>query len=217
MGRQVSRLVLLGVSIIFICLLLYLVPMTWALQLGLPGIVRYQIFLGFGVNGDNGHGFSPLMAAASAGDCDFAKYLIDQGAAVNKLNGSSKSALMFASERGHLECVDRIITAGANINEVDEANMTALFLAVRSNHYESVKALLTAGADPNITASGISPVMLAVRRPNPPLVSLLLDYRASVDGKGPDGRTALELADMIEDPVIKREIMETLSRHSMPE
>lgn len=66
---------------------------------------------------------------------------------------------------------------------------------IRSGTQEEVSSALKAGADPSsVGADGRTPLMVAAASGDLAFIDLLLAARARVDGRDPEGRTALDLA-----------------------
>ncbi len=99
-----------------------------------------------------------------------------------------------AAARGDLEQLKGFIDKGVNLDQANRRGATALGSAVQSNRVEAVKMLLAAGAKPDTPSMGVPPLVNAILRQRPDIITLLIDGAANVNAKDTSGRTPLIVA-----------------------
>ena len=141
-----------------------------------------------------------LQLAALNGDQEAVRTLISQGESVNAVNtvdavngrqgepwyrNHPLTALHAAVEGGHNEIVDYLLTSGSDPNSNMEFWGTPLIIAVRKHNTEIADTLLRRGADVNQLAGyhTADPLQRASYEGNLPMVDLLLEYGANVNGR----------------------------------
>lgn len=173
------------------------------------------------VEGDppKGPGVTPAMVAAWRGDADSLTILLDGGATVDLANVIGKTALHYGVAHPHV--LELLVSRGADINRATSARKTPLWIAVEIGHTPSVLYLLRAGASfgdfdcavaeaagrGHVETLGVllehhaslanddwkwcldSAAFRAARCLE--CLTLLLDYGADVDARGPFHETAL--------------------------
>ncbi len=125
-----------------------------------------------------------VMEALRSGDRPAFARLLREDPEAAKLKGAGGSTpLMYAALYGDAESVRKLMELGADPNIPNDAGATALMWAV--DDLEKTGALLEHGADPNAASNdNRSPLAIAViSRGSAPVVKLLLDRGAKVDGK----------------------------------
>ena len=91
----------------------------------------FSIEQGAAIDGRNVGGFTPLHAAAYAGDAAIAELLIAKGADVNDAqNKAGVTPLFPAIEEDHKEVAELLITQGADLGSKEKAGYTALTRAL---------------------------------------------------------------------------------------
>lgn len=126
-------------------------------------------------------GRTALHVAAWQGDLDGIELLLRHGADPNALDSEGRPALHSVAWRGHLDA-GRLLLRARGI-KVDLAckkqGATALSIAAQEGHTEIVTMLLENGAEPDLVDHyGRSPVKVAGKRGNFPIVRLLESYGA---------------------------------------
>ncbi|AXI24039.1 Ankyrin repeats containing protein [Cardinium endosymbiont of Sogatella furcifera] len=144
------------------------------------------------INNQDFLGYSPLHYAAKYAkpaivDCLIkSKVLLDQ---VSVRNGNTP--LLLAVERGHKKIVSLLLAAGANPNIVNRQGYNALQLAIQKNRKDLVQLLLQAGA---MCDTEPSPLWIAIKACNLPIVQMLLQQKQMVETKDKKGYTVLHWA-----------------------
>jgi ankyrin repeat protein len=90
--------------------------------------------------------------------------------------------LMHAALMGDVPRLQELISFGENVNSEDDNGFTALTWAAFAGRIEAVRALLDNGAEINGRAMNKTPLLFAIRGNNFPLVRLLCDRGADIDG-----------------------------------
>ena len=147
-----------------------------------------------------------LMWAAHDGNAEAVKLLAEAGAKLNERSLSGWTPLLFAARQGQIATIDALVAAGANIHDVLPDGTSALVTAVQGLNYEAATVLLEHGADINarqtkeptadmegrndLNRYGATPLFLAARSVDVPLMEVLLElgadpFIANVDGDSP--------------------------------
>ncbi|RYG47900.1 ankyrin repeat domain-containing protein [bacterium] len=111
-------------------------------------------------------------------------------------------ALFGAIENGQAEKVKQLLAADVDpdgppeaVKEYYGAHLTLLHLAVSRGHVKVAEELLRRGANVDISAEGgITPLMIAVKGQDEPMVKLLLKYKADRSKKNVFGQTVREIS-----------------------
>jgi len=130
-------------------------------------------------------GFTPLALAIIEDKYKAAMALIAAGANVETAVGNDKlTPLMLTSGKEA-----RVLSLGAGITRVEKLNPKD------PGQVEVAKALIDKGAKVSgVSASGVTPLLLAAAHNNAPVVGLLAESGADPTAKTPAGETALDLA-----------------------
>lgn len=182
-------------------------------------------------NGDDpnacGVGASLLAFAVAQGRMEAAKLLLQAGASPNQpLNSVGETPLINAIGNGQFEHALWLVDQGADVKTTLDGKLTALHLAIAAidppspissqlrEQLDLVCALLMRGHGANVqTATGVTPLMLAVRRGQTLLVKLLLAYGADPALHDETGVTAQRIADLLP----REDISILLSEATTPE
>jgi len=92
-------------------------------------IVELLVQRGANIDHLSGDGRTPLMKAASAGDCRLVTYFLCEGADPDIANHHGWTALHHAAANGHTECAELILIAGADPMPKNAEGATPLSLA----------------------------------------------------------------------------------------
>lgn len=137
------------------------------------------------------HGATPLMKACFRGQDKIVNDLLNYGADAYALDSYGYSALMWACIRGSYHCLKLMIQHFKNHNTlidclqeqgIDKYFMTPLIAATYSGSVNCVKELLEQGCTPNHAISTVTPLMIATWMGRQDIVSLLLQYEATIPG-----------------------------------
>jgi ankyrin repeat protein len=163
---------------------------------------------------------TPLMAAATRGDVRQMAELLDQGEDADELNPAGWTAMMFAAEAGREQVVTLLQQRGASVEIRDQQSRSAFTVAAKGGHLTVLACLrnsmgeqeiqqafreafqdgrlpimdwaLHQGADPDtLEEEARTPLILASRRGDQPMVARLLAADAYIDHADSSGRTAL--------------------------
>ncbi|MGB0560923.1 MAG: ankyrin repeat domain-containing protein [Spirulinaceae cyanobacterium] len=123
-----------------------------------------------------------MAAAARSGQQEIFQALV--AAEQQQANSEAPTLLMAAVMEDQLEVVQALIAAGIDVNAKYEQffEFNALYFALKRENPAMVRTLLAAGANPGNEqqAPMSSPIFKAIEQSNTQLVSLLLEYGASV-------------------------------------
>ncbi len=123
--------------------------------------------------------FPPLFAAAQNGDIAGVALLISKKYAIDEPCDSTKrTPLWIAAFHGHTIIVEQLIDAGANSNAIDYQGWTPLIAAITQRKIGAIGLLLKRGANLNLGPQAETPLELALRMNNMPLVRALLWHGA---------------------------------------
>jgi ankyrin repeat protein len=139
----------------------------------------------------------PLYYAALCGFDDLAEQLaIKHPQQVYTTGGYFVSPLGAALRGEHLKMAHLLHERGADINVQGGEDHTPLFRASCSGHFEIVQWLLSHRADPNDQANldGWTSLHAAASFGHVEVSRLLLQYKANIYARDPEGRTALHVA-----------------------
>ncbi len=129
---------------------------------------------------------SALRWAACNGDMQEVQSLIVRGVSVHATDYDGHTPLHCAAEGGHVEVARLLIRCGARIDPSDKQGRTPAVLAMTKNHRAVVEYLLREGAAANLHLAAYLGDVTKARS--------LIDGGADVNGKDPDGWTALHHA-----------------------
>lgn len=147
----------------------------------------------------------PVAAAAQDADKAARKTAAEASLRKQRISVSSES-LQSAVMSGNVGIVQSLLDAGADPNQRDEmlnrtplATATSLACLVKRVEPESrdaiIASLLAAGANPNSVEMGDVPLLVYVAQKCPrPVIEALVKGGAKLDGKSPQGFTALSMA-----------------------
>lgn len=94
---------------------------------------------------------TPLLWAASSGNCEAIVLLINHGSDLASFDINRLSALHCAASHGYTDCVECLLSldsasAAGQVNQVDNLNCTPLFYSVLSGNIDCIEILLDRGA-----------------------------------------------------------------------
>ncbi len=163
----------------------------------------------------NRYGVGPIHEAALRADARLLETLLDAGAEVDQALPKGETPLMLAARTSGIGAVRLLIERGANVNVVEQwQGQTPLMYAAAFDRGEVAAALIAAGADVNartpindlperlpavryfveIPVAGFTPVMFAARSGANSALRALIDGKADLDAKTPEGFTPIVIA-----------------------
>ena len=109
---------------------------------------------------------------------------------------SPATSVVDAAMQGNHEAVKALLKDGADVNTAQGDGMTALHWAVQKGDFDLTKTLLYAGANVKATTriGGYSPLLIASRMGNAPMIDTLLAGGADPNAATANGTTAVMLA-----------------------
>ena len=190
-------------------------PMIYAAHFGDAGSVQALL----GAKGDpnltNRYGVGPMHEAALRADAALLRTLVDAGADVDLALPRGETPLMLASRTSGVDAVRLLIEHGAKVNVVERwQGETPLMYAAANDRNKVAAALIAAGADVNartpvndlperkpavryfveIPSAGLTPVMFAARHGAVSALRVLIEAKADIDAKTPEGFSAVVIA-----------------------
>lgn len=187
-----------------------------AVELGDLYTVRWHLSKGIKVDSKDKKGRSAVHWAALNNQPEVLKVLIAAGADLKSRKGDlglaahlypaiadvlkqvaseRRGPLINAVQSGDLDAVRAHLAAEADVKHTDGNGLTALHWAADEGRTDIVKELIKAGANVNSRHKQLSPLNLAALRNHADTVAELIRAGADVDYRGPDGLTALGLAE----------------------
>jgi ankyrin repeat protein len=166
----------------------HLPPITIATQFNAIESLKLLIAAGADVN-CIGYNVPPLSIATMSGNLTAAKLLIDAKADVKSVNGFETS-LFLAAQRGYVEMTKLYISAGADVNMRDQRNITCLGKVAAT----SLDGRWAREADTNNEKPIITDKYNATPVDFPAVFQVLVDAKADVHVRNPEGMTPLHVA-----------------------
>ncbi|KAJ3098119.1 hypothetical protein HDU97_004303 [Phlyctochytrium planicorne] len=152
----------------------------------------------------NQDGATPFYLAASKNYLGLLEVLKSYGASFHSTCKKGWTPLMAAAANGAIDSVEWLVEVGAAVNAVDLQQKTALHLAVENHHLEVVSFLIensfSIASNDLQDENGMTPLMLACIGGQPDIAKELIDKGANKSKKNKDGKTALQLAEVSNNP-----------------
>jgi ankyrin repeat protein len=119
--------------------------------------------------------------------------LLAKGADLKTRDKDGLTLLMLAAAMGRDQMVRVLIDRGADLHALGgEEQFTALHAAIMQEHLAVAQTLLARGAKVNqASASGLTPLMMAVATGSVPMVEAILAQNPDVNARTPQGGSAL--------------------------
>ena len=165
-----------------------------AAQLGKDSLIQQFLGLMEDPQIEDIDGITALSVAAFHGHTNVVKLLIEQGFNAEKQDNAGLAPLHLASSSGNLEIASLLIASGSSVELRDRYGETPLMFAVDHGHISVARLLLESGADVNQSSRGVNCLHLAVTRPSPELIDILIQHSPDVSARGPTGATCLHYA-----------------------
>lgn len=145
-----------------------------AVRAGQASVVEELIEKGASPNFRMENGDTGFTYALRADTPQVAEALLKSGKlALNDANRFGETPLMMAVFKGNSELFDELLKAGADPK--GGTNWTALHYAATEGRTDMIEKLLALGASPNVqTSSGVTPLIMAARKPSRASVMALL-------------------------------------------
>lgn len=122
----------------------------------------------------------------------------DNPDAIFAIDAKGRTALDWAIARAQLENIRLLITSGSKLNSMDLIGRTPLHTAIQSHNIEIFRMVIEAGAEPNPQIpEGLrrgTPLTSASMYKHTEMVKLLINHKAKIDAKNPEGLTSLHWA-----------------------
>jgi len=122
-----------------------------------------------------------LYAVVRAGEVELAERLIEAGADPNSTNRNNWTCLQEAARRGNVEMLRTLLSAPGILIDYsgEEDYWPPLHQAAHHRHLDAVKVLVEHGAQVDVrNQAGATPLIIAVRAQERPIVDYLLEYGA---------------------------------------
>ena len=137
---------------------------------------------------DKSYGVTEVLLSAKDMDVDLS-------------NKQGETPLMFAAINGDLPLVKTLVLK--HKAQLDHISWTPLHYACAKGNYEVAQFLLSKGAMvDSLSLGGTTPLMMAVQSGNEYTVKLLLNYGANLQIRNQVGLSAIDIADIYNQPVI---------------
>ncbi len=157
----------------------------WATYRDDTGMATRLIAAGADVDRTNRYGATPLSLACANANLTIVEQLLEVGAQPN-LRARGEPPLLTCARTGSVETVELLLTHGADPNVTDDwKGQTAVMWAVAEDHVPVVETLIAHGADVNATATGLTPLLIAVQLGQEASMHTLLGAGADVTVTSP--------------------------------
>ena len=170
-------------------------PLMKAAREGTVEIARLLLARGAKVNAQDGEKSTALEAAISRDQSAMVELLLTAKADPNSVNKYMQSALSNAAAAGNLELTEMLLKAKAK-PELPGLSLQPMMYAAFAGNGDLIRLLVRYGADVNYAAkeTGQSALTSAITAGKPDMVALLIELKANVNQKTPDGDTPLKMA-----------------------
>lgn len=170
--------------------------MHYAAARGATSVIKRMLDYGADVDQRNAAGRTPLAEAAKRGRLQAVALLLSRSADVNAYGTQSGfTPLHLAAQYNHPAVVRQLLSAGANVNARNQWNQTPLWQAAWQAWHDNTEVahiLVAHGAQIDVAdEKGYTPLQMAARAGNVPMVSYLLAQGADVNHANNKGRTPL--------------------------
>jgi ankyrin repeat protein len=182
----------------------------WAVRADDQEAIALLLRAGADANAANRYGITPLWLAGTNGNAAVIETLIAAGANVHAALPSGETALLVATRSGNAEAVRVLLARGASPNVTESVyGQSALMLAAAENHADVCRLLIQSGAKVDAASTvvppqklflsqsyrgGFTPLHYAARQGSIEAGRVLLQARADLDAREPDGISPLLLA-----------------------
>ncbi|KAI5740294.1 hypothetical protein M8J76_002461 [Diaphorina citri] len=177
-----------------------------------------------------------LQSAVMTGDLKRMEEIKGYGADLSIKDADQRSALHIACCEGHTDIVKYLLLNGASVHEKDRHGVTPLDEAITADHHDIIELLKSCGAhltkDSTLLGRGmvkrlesfslaganmnktnslcISPLQAAILNHQNEAAKFLIEHKVKINAKDKMGRTALDLATVVQNfaaiPMLKNEL-----------
>ena len=157
-------LLILSVIVTIACRLGQSSPPAVAATHGDLAAMKKMLDAGLDPNARDAAGYTPLIAAARAGNVAMIRLLASRGAVPNLPDAAVNSwtPLLHAVHKDQPASIRALLDAGANANGADSYGQTPLMMAAGYGYTDIVKTLLARGANPRLPMrDGVTAIDLA--------------------------------------------------------
>lgn len=133
-----------------------------------------------------------LFEAVHANDVGEVRSLLDAGMDPNSTDREGYSLLMLAAREGHISIVRLLLNHKVKVDQQNPVGETAVMLAAFKGHLETVKLIHARGAV--LRQSGWTALHYAAFQGHAAIARYLIDSKADVNARAPNGATPLMLA-----------------------
>jgi ankyrin repeat protein len=166
--------------------------LKYAADNGNMEIATFLIANGADINAESIAGNNALSFAASKGHLEMASFLIAKGIDKDHQNHIGNTPLIEAVHQKQAEMVRTLLSCKVSLDPQNEKKLAAIHFV---RDLPTLYILLNAGADINAqAASGLTPLMLAIRSNYEIFAKTLVDAGADIRLKDAEGMTALHYA-----------------------
>ncbi len=130
-----------------------------------------------------------MFKAVKTNDVRELRTFLEQGMDPDSTNQQGYSVLMEAAREGHVEVIALLLDRKAKVNQRNAVGETALMLAAFKGNVEAVRLLHGRGAE--INSAGWTALHYAAFQGQTGAAKYLLDNKAQVDARAPNGITPL--------------------------
>jgi len=184
-------------------------PLSLAASWGQVGVVQLLLESGADVNALSSTSWAPLHTVSSG---EIAKALVDAGANVSAKADDGRTPLHTSVIWSRVEVMRVLLDSGADVNAMDTQNCVPLHLAVKVIDTGPVRDFLRySKVDPDDETTVLASRIVRINA-----ITLLLEKGASVNVKDKAGKTALQMARELREPV-GLEAQNLLGRHGAAE
>ena len=129
-------------------------------------------------------------------------FLIQMEINVNSIDENLETPLLAAVRKGILYYVNVLLEKGADPSFCDKNGYSPLYIAAELNHYDIAKLLVENRASTTSQVFELSPLHVAIKKHNIPIVFLLLQYGASTQLCAADNENLNYITDAVQEKLL---------------
>jgi len=139
-----------------------------------------------------------MSMAIHSGDIDLVEDYLINGFDHQARNDDGQTPLMLAAIYGKKDIVNKFVNLpGIDINAKDHSGISALLYASFQGYSEITRILIENGADINVSVSGVTPLLAAIKGKSIDTVKVLVGNGADINKKDNDGNSSLVYASYV--------------------